>query len=243
MDWLTGAWDWLTDGANWSGPEGIAQRLWEHTYVSGLAMLLAAALAIPLGVWLGHIGRGGQFAIQVSNIGRAVPVFAIVVLLILAIGTSTQQRTLATVIALVLFAIPPMLTNTYVGMREVDRDVVESARGMGMSGGQLVRGVEVPLATPLLMNGVRIAAVQVVATATIAGVVAGPGLGRIINAGFGLQNTDQIVAGAILVAVYSLIVEGLFALLQRILDPIPRARGRKAGRDAFNPAVGAVADS
>ncbi len=243
MDQVTGAWDWLTDGANWSGPEGIAHRLWEHTYISGIALLIAALLAIPIAVVLGHIGRGGTLAIQVSNIGRAVPVFAIVVILILLIGTSNEQRTIATIIALVLFAIPPMLTNTYVGMQEVDRDVVEAARGMGMNGGQLVRDVEVPLATPLMMNGVRIAAVQVVATATIAAVVAGPGLGRIITNGFGTQDNAQVLAGAILVAVYALIVEGLFGLLQRVLDPVPRERTRRRRAKEFNPAVGSVADS
>lgn len=242
MNWLTGAWNWLTDGANWSGPEGIASRLWEHTYVSGIALSAAALIAIPIGLWLGHIGRGGALAINISNVGRAIPTFAVLVLLVLPLGF--ERRTLATILALVVFALPPLLTNAYVGMHEVDRDTVEAARGMGMSARQLVTGVELPLAIPLVMNGVRIAAVQVVATATIAAIVAGPGLGRIITAGFGLQDQDEIVAGAILVAVYALVVEGLFALLQRVLDPVPRApvRRRRRGED-FDPSVGAVADS
>jgi osmoprotectant transport system permease protein len=127
-------------------------------------------------------------------------------------------------------------------MREVDRDTVGAARGMGMTARQLVTGVEIPLAIPVIMNGVRIAAVQVVATATIAAIVAGPGLGRIITAGFGLQDQDEIIAGAILVAAYALVVEGLFALLQRVLDPQERARKRSRSR-GFDPSVGAVTDS
>jgi osmoprotectant transport system permease protein len=242
MDWLTGAWDWLTDGANWSGPEGVASRLWEHTYVSGIALFAAAIIAIPIGLWLGHIGRGGALAINISNVGRAIPTFAVLVLLVLPLGF--ERRTLATILALVVFALPPLLTNAYVGMREVDRDTVEAARGMGMSARQLVTGVELPLAIPLVMNGLRIAAVQVVATATIAAIVAGPGLGRIITSGFGLQDQDEIVAGAILVAAYALVVEGLFGLIQRVLDPLPRERARKRRRGPdFDPSVGAVADS
>jgi osmoprotectant transport system permease protein len=240
MNWLTGAWDWLTDPANWSGPEGIASRLWQHTYISGIALLVAGLIALPIGLWLGHIGRGGGLAINISNIGRAIPTFAVLVLLVLPLGL--ERRTLATILALVLFALPPLLTNAYVGMREVDRDIVEAARGMGMTGRQLVTGVEIPLAIPVLMNGVRIAAVQVVATATIAAIVAGPGLGRIITAGFGLQDQDEIIAGAILVAAFALVVEALFALLQRALDPQERARKRSYGRD-FDPSIGAVTDS
>ncbi len=241
MDWLTGAWDWLTDGANWSGPEGIASRLWEHTYISGIALLVAALIAIPIGAWLGHIGRGGALAINISNVGRAVPTFAVLVLLVLPLGF--ERRTLATILALVVFALPPLLTNAYVGMREVDPDTVEAARGMGMSARQLVFGVEVPLAIPLIMNGIRIAAVQVVATATIAAIVAGPGLGRIITSGFGRQDQNEIVAGAILVAAYALVVEGLFWLMQRLLDPVPRTRARRRRGEGFDPSVGVVADS
>jgi osmoprotectant transport system permease protein len=189
MNWLTGAWDWLTDPANWSGPEGIASRLWQHTYVSGIALLVAGLIALPIGLWLGHIGRGGGLAINISNIGRAIPTFAVLVLLVLPLGL--ERRTLATILALVLFALPPLLTNAYVGMREVDRDIVEAARGMGMTGRQLVTGVEIPLAIPVLMNGVRIAAVQVVATATIAAIVAGPGLGRIITLASGCRTRTR----------------------------------------------------
>ncbi|MFF7180253.1 ABC transporter permease subunit [Streptomyces sp. NPDC008121] len=215
MGVVTDAWAWLATGANWAGDGGIGHRLTEHVYVSGLALLIACAIALPLGLWLGHLGRGGALAVNVSNVGRAVPVFAV-----LALFMVSPLRTagyVPTVIALVLFAIPPLLTNAYVGMREVDRAVVEAARGMGMSGGQLFAKVEVPLARPLVMTGLRSAAVQVVATATIAAMVGQGGLGRIITAGFNTYNTPQVVAGALLVAALALLVEAVLVGADRLL--------------------------
>jgi osmoprotectant transport system permease protein len=227
MDVLIDAFGWLTDPENWRGPDGVATRLIEHLQLTVASVVIACVIAIPIALWLGHIGRGGALAINVSNIGRAVPTFAVLVLLFLTpLGLSVWS----TIIALVLFAIPPILTNTYVGMREVDRDVVDAARGMGMGGTQLMRKVELPLAVPLLMNGVRLAAVQVVATATIAALVAGGGLGRIITNGFGRQDLPQIVAGAILVAALALVVEALMEWFQRRLDPMRRARRAPARR-------------
>lgn len=223
MEVFADAWRWLTDPAHWRGPEGVSTRLVEHLWLTGASVVIACIIAIPVALWLGHVGRGGNFAINVSNIGRAVPTFAILVLLVMSpLGLSVWS----TIIALILFAIPPVLTNTYVGMREVDRDAVEAARGMGMGGLQLLRKVEFPLAVPLMMNGVRLAAVQVVATATIAALVAGGGLGRIITAGYGRQDLPQVVAGAILVAIVALVVELLMEWLRRVLDPVRRARKR-----------------
>jgi len=237
MDVLIDAVGWLTDPVNWQGPDGVATRLVEHVQLTVVSVVIACVIAIPIALWLGHIGKGGTLAISVSNIGRAVPTFAVLVLLFLTpLGLSVWS----TIIALVLFAIPPILTNTYVGMREVDRDVVDAARGMGMGGAQLMRKVELPLAVPLLMNGVRLAAVQVVATATIAALVAGGGLGRIITNGFGRQDLPQIVAGAILVAALALVVEALMEWLQRRLDPMRRARRTPARRppDAIEAVTG-----
>ncbi len=211
---------WLFDPANWPGPNGIGARLVEQLWLTVTSVVLACLIAIPIGLWLGHIGKGGTLAINISNIGRAIPVFAVLSILIL---TPLRFSIWSTIIALVLFAIPPVLTNTYVGMREVDRDVVDAATGMGMDGPQLLRKVELPLAMPLLMNGVRVAAVQVVATATIAALVAGPGLGRIITSGFARQDLPQVIGGAILVALLALAVEGLMEWLQRRLDPVRRA--------------------
>ncbi|MFF9196807.1 ABC transporter permease [Streptomyces sp. NPDC014779] len=216
-------WSWLTTGAHWTGESGVGHRLAEHLYVSATALLLACAVALPLGLWLGHLGRGGALAVNVSNAGRAVPVFAVLALFM--VSPLRNAGYVPTVVALVLFAIPPLLTHAYVGVREVDRAVVEAARGMGMSGGQLFRAVELPLARPLLMTGLRSAAVQVVATATIAAMVGQGGLGRVITAGFNTYNTPQVVAGAVLVALLALLVEGLLVAADRLLGRAARPKG------------------
>ncbi|WEH31198.1 ABC transporter permease subunit [Streptomyces sp. AM 3-1-1] len=215
MNVLGDTWDWLSDAAHWSGENGIAHRLLEHVLLTLVCLLISCLVALPVALVLGHIGRGGALAVNLANIGRAVPTFAVLVLLLLTpVGKLSEGPT---VIALVLFAVPPLLTNAYVGMRGVDREVVRAARGMGMTGRQLLWRVELPLAAPLVLTGVRIAAVQLVATATIAALAGGGGLGRIITAGFNLASTPQVVAGAVLVAVFALLVEGAFALGERWL--------------------------
>ncbi len=243
---LGDAFDYLTDGANWSGTNGIGTFAVQQLLLTVTALAIALVLGLPLALWLGHRGRGGFLAVNVSNVGRAVPVFA--VLLILSLGPVGSDQLgpygragLATLIALVLFALPPLITNAYVGITEVDRDIVEAARGVGMSGRQVFASVELPLAMPVVMTGVRIALVQVWATATIAALVAGPGLGRIITRGFANQATYEVVAGAILVALGALVLEGLAVLAERRLDPMRRAgRTRRSGDPALagNSAVG-----
>lgn len=220
---------WLSDSGNWQGEDGILNRLSEHLLLTATATVIAVVVALPLAVWLGHVGKGGVLAVNISNVGRAVPTFA--VLLLLSIGPVGSGRFgpygragLATLVALVLFALPPIITNAYVGMREVDADTVEAARGMGMRGGQVLRRVELPLALPLILTGVRIAVVQVWATATIAALVAGPGLGRIITLGFQRLDTVQVVSGALVVAVIALLLEGAMVLAQWLVDPVARAR-------------------
>ncbi|MEU8910249.1 ABC transporter permease [Streptomyces mirabilis] len=214
MNALTGAWDWLSDPAHWSGDDGVWHRLAQHLVLTVVCLVISCLIALPVALVLGHLGRGGALAVNISNIGRAVPTFAVLVLLLLTpLGKWGEGPT---VVALVLFAVPPLLTNAYVGMREVDRSVVSSARGMGMTGRQMLFHVELPLSLPMVMNGVRIAAVQLVATATIAALAGGGGLGRIITAGFNLASTPQVVAGAILVAVFALIVEGIFEIAERL---------------------------
>ncbi|MEV6108942.1 ABC transporter permease [Streptomyces sp. NPDC051940] len=217
---LTDAWDWLTTKSNWTGADGALHRLSEHLYMSSVSLLVACAIALPLAVWLGHIGKGGTLAINISNIGRAIPTFA--VLAILYITPLRLHGNLPVIIALVLFSLPPLITNAYVGMREVDRDVVEASTGMGMSGGQQLFRVELPLAFLLIATGVRSAAVQIVATATLAAMVGGGGLGRIITAGVRTYDTPQVFAGAVLVAGLAMLVEGVFVLGQRFLDPMRR---------------------
>ncbi|WP_329612209.1 ABC transporter permease [Streptomyces brevispora] len=214
MNTLTQAWSWLTTSAHWHGDDGIWTRLGQHLYLTVVCLLISCLIALPVALVLGHLGKGGALAVNISNVGRAVPTFAVLVLLLLTpVGRFGEGPT---IVALVLFAVPPLLTNAYVGMREVDQDVVRAARGMGMTGRQLLFQVEVPLALPLILTGVRIAAVQLVATATIAALAGGGGLGRIITAGFNLASTAQVVAGAALVAAFALIVEGLFAVAQHL---------------------------
>lgn len=222
MNTLSATWEWFGSPANWAGENGVWHRLGEHLFLTVVSLALSCAIALPVALVLGHLGKGGALAVNLSNVGRAVPTFAVLVLLLLSpVGAYGQWPT---IIALVLFAVPPLLTNAYVGMRSVDPDVVLAARGMGMTGGQTLFRVELPLALPLLLTGVRIAAVQLVATATVAALAGGGGLGRIITAGFNLASTPQVVAGAVLVALFALVVEALFEGARRL--GAARSRGR-----------------
>lgn len=206
--------DWFADPANWTGADGLGTRLVEHLEITVITVAVATLIALPLGLWLGHIGRGGALATNVSYIGRAAPTYAILVILALA-DEPFGRNQVSTVTALVLFAIPVILTNAYVGVQGVDPDAVDAARGMGLSGWQVLARVELPLAAPLIVSGLRLATTQVIATATIAALVAGGGLGRIITGGFARQDDAQLLAGSIVVAALALAAEGGFSLLQR----------------------------
>jgi len=205
---------WFADPVNWQGPDGVIARLREHLEITGLTVVIAAVIALPVGLWLGHIGRGGALATGISYSGRAAPTYAVLVLLAISPAPFGNNQT-STVTALVLFALSPILTNAYVGIRGVDPDAVDAARGMGLSGWQVLRRVELPLAAPLVISGLRLATTQVIATATIAALVAGGGLGRIITAGFGRQDDVELFAGAVLVAVLALAAELVLGWLQR----------------------------
>ena len=235
--------EWFSDPTTWSGDDGIPNRLLEHVLLTTTATLVAGLLGLPLALWLGHIGKGGLLAVNISNVGRAVPTFAVLLFLALGpIGTGDLgaygRAGMATLVALVLFALPPIITNAYAGMREVDRDTVEAARGMGMTGRQLLLTVELPLALPLVLTGLRLAVVQVWATATIAALVAGPGLGRIVTLGFVRQDIAQVVGAALVIAVIALLLEVGMVALQALLDPVARARRTKnrAGGALGSPA-------
>ena len=228
-------WEYLTDWSNWTGTGGLLDRLGEQLLLTVTALLVAMLVGLPIALWLGHIGRGGFLAINISNIGRAIPTFALLAVLVTADWPGVAElgpygrAGMATLIALGLFALPPLITNAYVAVREVPDDIKEAAIGMGMSGAQRFWRVELPLALPLVMSGVRLALVQVWATATIAALVAGPGVGRIIVDGFARNLYSQGMAAAVVVAVAALILEVFAAAVQRALDPVPRANRRNEG--------------
>jgi osmoprotectant transport system permease protein len=220
---------YITTGSHWTGQTGILFRLEQHVLLTLAAVLIAMAIALPLGLTLGHLGRGGTAAINLTNVGRAIPTFAVLTLLTLSpIGIGYT----ATIIALVLFAMPPLVTNAYIGLREVDPEARDAALGMGMSGWQVFRQVELPLGIPLVMTGVRIASVQVVATATIAALVGAGGLGRLVTDGLASNNQGELLTGALMVGVLALCVEGILALVQRRVDPIRRMRIEARQREA-----------
>ncbi len=215
MGFLAEAVQWFTDPAHWSGSDGIPTRLVEHVHLSAESVALGALVALPIGIALGHYGRFGNVAMNISNVGRAVPSFGILVIAFQIFGLGD----LPIVLALTALAIPPMVTNSYVALREVDPDVKEAARGMGYRDlAQLMR-VELPLAVPLVMAGVRTSAVQVVATATLAALIAGGGFGRYIVDGIAQQIYTKTFAGAILVALLALATELALSGLERLLVP------------------------
>ena len=215
MTILGSVWQWFTDSANWQGSNGIPTRLLEHVQLSAESVLIGALIALPVGIVLGHYGRFGNLAINISNAGRAVPSFGILVIAFLVFGLGD----LPVIVALTALAVPPMITNSYVALREVDPDVKEAARGMGYRElAQLLR-VELPLAVPLIMAGIRSSAVQVVATATLAALIAGGGFGRYIIDGFAQLNDAMTIAGAILVALLALATEVGLSGLERLLVP------------------------
>jgi osmoprotectant transport system permease protein len=226
--------NWLTDGARWTGDKGIPALTLEHLELSFGAVGLAALVALPLGVLIGHRRRGEFAAITVANLGRAVPSFAILVLsFILFVQLFPKSKLvlgfLPTLVALFLLAIPPMFTNAVVGVRGVDEDTVEAARGMGMTERQVLTRLELRLAAPVIMAGVRISALQVIATATLSALIGGGTLGRFIIDGLATFDVVQSVAGAVLVAVLALLVDGLFALLERAVAPRVSSRAVAAG--------------
>jgi osmoprotectant transport system permease protein len=206
---------WFLDPAHWQGASGVPNRLLEHLAMSGSAVLTAAAIALPVAVVLGHYRKGGALAINVSNIGRAIPSFAILVVAVQLVGIGSRPA----FIALLALAIPPILTNTYVGLSEVSPDLREAARGLGMNDLEQLFKVEIPLAIPLIMAGLRTSAVQVVATATLAAQVAWGGLGRYIIDGFSQGDNVQIFAGALLVALVATLVERGLGMVQSLVTP------------------------
>jgi osmoprotectant transport system permease protein len=224
---------WIADGAHWSGPDGIPARTLEHVQLSAASLALAAVIAIPVGLAIGHTRRGSFLVVQIANVGRAVPSLAILGLMFLLVVypfPAIAFGFLPTLVALILLGIPPILVNTYVGIEGVDADAVEAARGMGMTGAQVLFRLEVPLAMPLIMTGLRLAAVQIVATATLSAIIAGGALGRYIVDGYAQDATAKLVAGSILVALLAIATEVAFSFLVRATAPrVTSDRRRRTG--------------
>jgi osmoprotectant transport system permease protein len=235
---------WFTDPANWSGPDGIPTRVLEHLVYTGVTVLVAAAIAIPLGLWVGHTGRA-RWLVSLANSARAVPTLGLLFAAVLWVGPlipGSLAFTLPSIAVLVLLAIPPLLAGTYAGIEAVDPAARDAAVGVGMRGRQVLWQVEVPNALPLILSGTRSAVLQVVATATIAAYVGLGGLGRYLIDGLALADYPQTAGGAILVAVLAVALEGLLALLQRRVVS-PGLTGRAAAGSRNDDDAGAPEES
>jgi len=208
---LPGLMHWLAEPTQWQGPGSIPVRLLEHLVYVGWSMLMGMAIALPLGIGLGHVGRGGLLAINVSNIGRAIPSFGLIILVFLLAGFGIVPI----LVALTALAIPPMVTNSYVGMRSVDPAIRQAARAMGMTAWQILWRAELPIALPLVMAGIRTSAVQVVSTATLAAYVGLGGLGRYLIDGLATRDLAQVLGGAINVALLAIATEAGLAWVQK----------------------------
>jgi osmoprotectant transport system permease protein len=229
VDFLSRLAHFFTTSANWTGAMGIPVLFTRSLELSLATVLLAFVLGGGLGFILGHTGRGGLVAVNAANAFRAVPSLALLTLLAIQPAISLKWGGfLASWIALTALAIPPILTNTYVGMREVDQDVRDAARGMGLRARNVVWGVEAPLAVPFMMAGIRTASIEVVATSTLAAYVGYSDLGTYVISGLDTQNTVEAVAGALLVAAMAALVAGALGILGRVLTPRPLRRTRAA---------------
>jgi len=215
---------YFNDPVNWRGTTGITNRLLEHVALSLSSLLIACLIALPGGVLLGRSRRKGSIAVNVANIGRAVPSFALIALGVIWLGIGVRPA----LIALVLLALPPVFTLTFTAVRGVDPAMVDAARGMGMTDARLLRKVQLPIALPLILNGVRLSSSAVIATASLASLVSWGGLGRFIVDGFAIRDFVQVVVGVVLIASLVLLNEALFALIGRLTISAGLRRRRAA---------------
>jgi osmoprotectant transport system permease protein len=209
------AWSWLSSSQQWHGSDGIPTRVLQHLGYTGLSLLVAALIAVPLGVLIGHTGRGRFLVVNLANVWRAIPTLGLLIMMVVLLGFST----LTWLIPLVVLAIPPILVNSYEGVAGVDADLKDAALGMGMTPWQVLRKVEVPLASPLIVLGLRTAAIFVVATATIAAEIALGGLGRYIIDGLAANDYAEVAGGALVVVLLALAVQVIFVGLRRLIVP------------------------
>lgn len=209
---------WLTDPANWTGPGAIPQRLLEHLGLSAASLLVAILIALPAGLAIGHTRRGSTVAANLANLGRAIPSLAVIGIVLpftAAIDPQLGFKVYPTLLAMVILAIPPILVNAEAGVAGVDRELVESARAMGMRETEVLAGVEIPVALPAILAGIRSGATQIVATMTLGAIFGSGGLGRFLVEGIAQNDDGKIFGGVVLVAALALATEGAFALLQR----------------------------
>lgn len=232
MEFLHALFAWFADPVNWQGSDGIPMRTFEHIWYSLFAALAAVAIGLPIGLLVGHTNKGGEVAVNASNLGRAIPSFGIIVLA----WTLAGFGYLPVWVALTALGLPPIVTNSYVGVRSVDPEAREAGEGMGMTGAQILFRVEVPIAMPLIMAGIRTSVVQIVATTTIAAFITLGGLGRYIFDGLPQQQYEAVVAGALLVALLSLLVEYGLGRLQDLV--VPRGLRDRAAAAALDTKIG-----
>jgi osmoprotectant transport system permease protein len=228
MDFLAEVAAWFTDPASWSGRDAIPARVGEHLALSAVSLLAGLAIALPLGLFIGHTRRWAGAVVAITNVGRAVPSVGILGLALpitLQLGWGIGVP--PTLLALTVLAIPPIVLNAYVGIRDVEPELVEAARGMGMRESQVLRRVELPIALPVILAGVRTASIQVIATATLGAILSTGGLGRYIVDGLARQDYPRMFGGALLVMILALTSEVLFALAQRAAVS-PGLRGASA---------------
>lgn len=207
--------NWLTDGAHWHGEDGFPHRILQHLGYTTLTVAIGAAIAVPMGLWIGHTGRLRGPAVAITGALRALPTLGLLTLVVLWRGLGLTPPT----VALVVLAIPPLLAGAYAGLESVDRATIDAARAIGMTEWQVLGRVEIPLALPLILGGVRSAVLQVIATATIAAYIGLGGLGRYLIDGIAVRDYPQTLAGSIVVVVLALVLDGAFAVLQRLLAP------------------------
>lgn len=204
--------DWFKDSTHWSGEDGVPHRLVQHVGYTAETVVIAAAIAIPLGLWIGHTGRFRGAAVAITGAMRALPTLGLLTWIVLLIGIGLTPP----IIALVILAIPPLLAGAYSGLEAVDRKTIDAARAIGMTEWQILGKVEVPLGLPLIVGGIRSATLQVVATATVAAYVGLGGLGRYLIDGLAVHDYPRMLAGSVLIIVIALVLDGVFAALQKI---------------------------
>lgn len=247
---MAGIVSWFADPANWTGSQGVPIRLFEHIQIAFAAVVIATLIGLPIGLYIGHTGRYASLAINIANIGRAVPSYALMAAILplslalaptLGYSPKVGLSIIPITLAMILLAIPPILVNAYAGLRAVDRDLLESGRGMGMTERQILVRLELPLAMPVIIGGLRTATLQVIATATIGAILSYGGLGRFIIDGLARSEPEQIFAGAILVALLALGVDALLSLVQRALTPKAlrtKVDSARAMTEAVDPLIG-----